>query len=56
MADLNGTTIAATYTGLLKTSDSGARGAEGSADQISDGRGNNTPLYLSATEVYALGS
>ena len=56
MADLNGNTIAATYTGLLKTSDNGARGAEGSADQISDGRGNNTPLYLSATEVYALGS
>jgi hypothetical protein len=56
MADLNGNTIAATYDGLLKTSDSGARGDEGSADQISDGRGNNTPLYLSATEVYALGS
>ena len=56
MADLNGNTIAATYTGLLKTSDNGARGAEGSADQISDGRGNNTPLYLSATEVYAVGS
>ena len=47
MADLNGNTIAATYSGLLKTSDNGARGAEGSADQISDGRGNNTPLYLS---------
>ena len=56
MADLNGNTIASTYSGLLKTSDNGTRGAEGSADQISDGRGNNTPLYLSATEVYAVGS
>ena len=56
MAALTGSTIASTYTGLLKTSDSGARGAEGSADQCSDGAGNTIPLFVSATEVYAIGS
>jgi len=56
MASLTGSTIASTYTGLLKTSDSGARGAEGSADQCSDGAGNTIPLFVSATEVYAIGS
>ena len=56
MAALTGATIAASYLGLLKTSDSGARGAEGSADQCSDGAGNTIPLFVSATEVYAVGS
>ena len=56
MAALTGNSIATTYTGLLKTSDSGARGAEGSADQCSDGAGNTIPLFVSATEVYAVGS
>ena len=56
MAALTGNSIASTYTGLLKTSDSGARGAEGSADQCSDGAGNTIPLFVSATEVYAVGS
>ena len=56
MAALTSNTIADTYLGLLKTSDSGARGAEGSADQCSDGAGNTIPLYVSATEIYAVGS
>jgi len=56
MAALTGNSIASTYTGLIKTSDSGARGAEGSADQCSDGAGNTIPLFVSATEVYAIGS
>ena len=56
MAALTGATIAASYLGLLKTSDSGARGAEASADQCSDGGGNTIPLYVSATEIYAVGS
>ena len=56
MAALTSNTIAATYEGLLKTSDSAARGAEGSADQCSDGAGNTIPLFVSATEIYAVGS
>ena len=56
MAALTNNTIATTYTGLLKTSDSGARGATASADQVSDGAGNTIPLYVSAAEVYAVGS
>ena len=56
MAALTSNTIASTYTGLLKTSDNGARGAEASADQVSDGAGNTIPLYVSATEIYAVGS
>jgi hypothetical protein len=56
MASLETNTIAATYVGLLKTADNAVRGAEGSADQCSDGAGNTIPLYVSATEVYAVGS
>ena len=56
MATLTGTSVKNTYTGLIKTNDNGARGAEGSADQCSDGAGNTIPLFVSATEVYATGS
>ena len=56
MASLAAVTVKSTFSGLLKTSDSGVRGAEGSADQLSDGAGNTIPLFVSATEVYAIGS
>ena len=57
MASLSGNTIASTFTGLLKTNDNGARAADGATpDQCSDGAGNTIPLFVSATEVYAVGS
>ena len=48
MADLFNQQISATYSGLLKTSSSGVLSA--SLSQISDGRGNTSPLYLSTIQ------
>ena len=47
MADLFNQQISATYSGLLKTSSSGVLSA--SLTQITDGRGNGSPLYISTT-------
>jgi hypothetical protein len=46
MADLNGSTIASTYGSLLKFDDNGIV-EEDDVQLISDGRGNDTSLYLS---------
>lgn len=54
MASLTGQTIASTYDALLKITDNGAITA--SLKQITDGLGNNTPLFLSATTVYVNGN
>ena len=54
MASLTGQTIASTYDALLKITDNGPITA--SLKQITDGLGNNTPLYLSATTVYVNGA
>ena len=54
MASLTGQTIASTYDALLKITDNGPITA--SLKQITDGLGNNTPLYLSATTVFVDGN
>jgi len=54
MASLTGQTIASTYDALLKISDNGA--INGTLKQITDGLGNNTPLYLSGNTVSIDGS
>lgn len=54
MASLTGQTIASTYDALLKITDNGPITV--SLKQITDGLGNNTPLYLSATTVYVNGN
>ena len=47
MADLFNQQISATYSGLLKTTSSGV--LTSSLTQITDGRGNGSPLYISTT-------
>jgi hypothetical protein len=54
MADLFNQQISATYSGLLKTSSSGVLSA--SLSQISDGRGNTSPLYLSTGSIQFYGA
>jgi predicted heme/steroid binding protein len=54
MASLTGQTIASTYDALLKITDNGA--ITSSLKQITDGLGNNTPLFLSATTLYVNGN
>jgi hypothetical protein len=54
MADLFNQQISATYSGLLKTSSSGVLSA--SLSQISDGRGNTSPLYLSTDSIQFYGA
>lgn len=54
MASLTGQTIASTYDALLKITDNGPITV--SLKQITDGLGNNTPLYLSATTVFVDGN
>ena len=54
MASLTGQTIASTYDALLKISDNGP--INGTLKQITDGLGNNTPLYLSGNTVSIDGS
>jgi len=53
MADLFNQQISATYSGLLKTSSSGVLSA--SLTQITDGRGNTSPLYLSTDSIQFYG-
>ena len=57
MADLNGNTIASTYTGLLKTSDNGARGAAGLLAKVGLGAvpgAQALSAVLLATDVMAI--
>jgi len=54
MAALTGTQISVTYVGLLKTSASTVLSS--TAQQITDGSGNNSILYLSTAEVGIGGS
>jgi hypothetical protein len=49
MATLTGTTIQSTYDSLLKVTDNDS--ITGSLKRITDGLGNNTPLYLSSSAV-----
>lgn len=49
MATLTGTTIQSTYDSLLKVSDNDA--ITSTLKRITDGLGNNTPLYLSSSAV-----
>ena len=49
MATLTSTKIKNTYDALLKASDNDAIGS--SAKQITDGLGDNTPLYISTTQI-----
>jgi hypothetical protein len=49
MATLTGTTIQSTYDSLLKVTDNDS--ITGSVKRITDGLGNNTPLYLSSSAV-----
>jgi hypothetical protein len=54
MASLTGTKIKDTYDGLIKTIDNGGLGA--TAKQITDGVGNNSPIYVSTSGVGVGGS
>jgi hypothetical protein len=49
MADLFNQQISATYSGLLKTTSSGV--LTSSLTQITDGRGNGSPLYISTVAI-----
>ena len=49
MADLFNQQISATYSGLLKTTSSGV--LTSSLTQITDGRGNGSPLYISTAAI-----
>ena len=49
MATLTSTKIKNTYDALLKASDNDQIGS--SAKQITDGLGNNTPLWISTTQI-----
>ena len=52
MASLSGNTIKGTYSSLLKTNDNSAiAGTGATADQMSDGAGNTTQLYISQTRM-----
>ena len=51
---LTGNTISSSYLGLIKTTDSAA--ISSSAKVLTDGAGNDSPLYLSTSRPYLLNS